>query len=69
MSGESEAKLRSLFNAAMATAPSVIFIDELDAIAPKRESVQREMEKRIVSQLISCMNGLISLIQFVICGE
>ena len=57
MSGESEAKLRALFMAALNTAPSIIFIDEIDAIAPKRETAQREMEKRIVAQLLSCMDG------------
>jgi ribosome biogenesis ATPase len=60
MSGESEAKLRSLFASAAAAAPSVIFIDEIDAIAPKRESAQREMERRIVAQLLVCLDDLSS---------
>jgi len=60
MSGESEAKIRALFDAAMSTAPSIIFIDEIDAIAPKRETAQREMEKRIVAQLLSCMDEISS---------
>ena len=58
MSGESEAKLRGLFAAAAAAAPCIIFIDEIDAIAPKRESAQREMERRIVAQLLACLDNL-----------
>eukprot|EP00742_Colponemidia_sp_Colp-10_P009527 GILJ01010394.1.p1 GENE.GILJ01010394.1~~GILJ01010394.1.p1 ORF type:complete len:911 (+),score=157.01 GILJ01010394.1:68-2800(+) len=58
MSGESEAKLRGLFQEAVAAAPSLIFIDEIDAITPKRETAQREMERRIVAQLLSCMDEL-----------
>ena len=38
-------------------APSIVFLDEIDVIAPKRETVQREMEKRIVAQLLTCMDG------------
>jgi ribosome biogenesis ATPase len=57
MSGESEAKIRSLFAEARKQAPSLIFIDEIDAIAPKREIAQREMERRIVAQLLTCMDG------------
>ena len=57
MSGESEAKIRALFAEAKSNAPSIIFIDEIDAIATKRESAQREMEKRIVAQLLTCMDG------------
>lgn len=58
MSGESEAKLRQLFKDAVENAPSLIFIDEIDAIAPKRENASREMEKRIVAQLLTCMDDL-----------
>lgn len=58
-SGESEAKIRALFASAQEQAPSIVFIDELDAIAGKRESAQREMEKRIVSQLLSCMDEIL----------
>jgi ribosome biogenesis ATPase len=58
MSGESEAKLRHLFAAAAAAAPAIIFIDEIDAITPKRETAQREMERRIVAQLLTCMDEL-----------
>ena len=58
MSGESEEKLRGLFRAAKRAAPSIIFIDEIDSIAPKRESTNRGMERRIVAQLIACMDSL-----------
>lgn len=58
VSGESEGKIRGLFNDAMALAPSIVFIDELDAIAPKRAEAQREMERRIVAQLLTCMDSL-----------
>ncbi len=56
--GESEKKIRDLFEEAEKTAPSIIFIDEIDAIAPKREEVQGEVERRVVSQLLSLMDGL-----------
>lgn len=58
MSGESEKKLRDIFEEAKTLAPCLIFIDEIDAITPKRESVQREMERRIVAQLLTCMDSL-----------
>ncbi|KAL9042109.1 MAG: hypothetical protein Q9214_003883, partial [Letrouitia sp. 1 TL-2023] len=58
MSGESEKALRSHFEEAKSIAPCIIFIDEIDAITPKRESAQREMEKRIVAQLLTCMDEL-----------
>ncbi len=58
MSGESEKALREHFEEAMRCAPCLIFIDEIDAITPKRESAQREMEKRIVAQLLICMDDL-----------
>ncbi|KIV79470.1 hypothetical protein PV11_07032 [Exophiala sideris] len=58
MSGESEKALRDHFNEAKKVAPCLIFIDEIDAITPKRESAQREMEKRIVAQLLTCMDDL-----------
>lgn len=61
MSGESEAKVRGLFQEAAAAAPCIIFIDEIDAIAPKRETAQREMERRIVAQLLTCMDDLSAL--------
>ena len=56
--GESEKKLRELFEKAQKEAPSVVFIDEIDAIAAKREEVQGETEKRIVAQLLTLMDGL-----------
>eukprot|EP01105_Mastigella_eilhardi_P001031 TRINITY_DN1130_c0_g1_i1.p1 TRINITY_DN1130_c0_g1~~TRINITY_DN1130_c0_g1_i1.p1 ORF type:complete len:881 (-),score=184.44 TRINITY_DN1130_c0_g1_i1:103-2487(-) len=60
MSGESEAKLRALFASAVAQAPCLVFIDEIDAITPKRDTAQREMERRIVAQLLTCLDGLTS---------
>ncbi|RLI05201.1 AAA family ATPase [Candidatus Bathyarchaeota archaeon] len=56
--GESEARLREIFQKAQENAPSIIFIDEIDAIAPKREEVVGEVEKRVVAQLLSLMDGL-----------
>ena len=58
MSGESEKALREYFEEAKNVAPCIVFIDEVDAITPKRESAQREMEKRIVAQLLTCMDEL-----------
>ncbi|RDY01837.1 Cell division control protein 48-like C, partial [Mucuna pruriens] len=54
VSGESEENIRELFSKAYKTAPSIVFIDEIDAIASKRENLQREMDKRIVTQLMTC---------------
>lgn len=56
--GESEERLRKLFAEAQENSPSIIFIDEIDAIAPKREEVTGEVEKRMVSQLLTIMDGL-----------
>jgi len=56
--GESEAKLREIFQQAQQNSPSIIFIDELDAIAPKREEVTGEVERRVVAQLLALMDGL-----------
>ncbi|MCD6523609.1 MAG: CDC48 family AAA ATPase [Thermococcus sp.] len=56
--GESEERLREIFKEAEENAPSIIFIDEIDAIAPKREEVVGEVEKRVVSQLLTLMDGL-----------
>jgi len=56
--GESEKKIRDIFEEAEKTAPTIIFIDEIDAIAPKREDVTGEVERRVVSQLLSMMDGL-----------
>jgi len=56
--GESEERLREVFKEAQENAPSIIFIDEIDSIAPKREEVTGEVEKRVVSQLLSLMDGM-----------
>ncbi|KAL5008322.1 hypothetical protein ScPMuIL_013903 [Solemya velum] len=58
VSGESEEKLREIFDKAAACAPSIIFIDEIDAITPKRETASKDMERRIVAQLLTCMDDL-----------
>ena len=58
MSGESEKALRDYFEEARRLAPCLMFIDEIDAVTPKREGAQREMEKRIVAQLLTCMDDL-----------
>ncbi|GMH13740.1 hypothetical protein Nepgr_015581 [Nepenthes gracilis] len=55
-SGALEENIRELFSKAYRTAPSIVFIDEIDAIASKRENLQREMEGRIVTQLMTCMD-------------
>ncbi|MCD6530729.1 CDC48 family AAA ATPase [Candidatus Bathyarchaeota archaeon] len=64
--GESEERLRDLFKEAQENAPSIVFIDEIDAIAPKREEVTGEVEKRVVSQLLTLMDGLESRGQLVV---
>lgn len=56
--GESEAHLRKIFQEAAAKGPSIVFLDEIDAIAPKRENVVGEVEKRVVAQLLALMDGL-----------
>ncbi|MDX2116344.1 MAG: CDC48 family AAA ATPase [Planctomycetota bacterium] len=56
--GESEAHLRKIFDEAARSAPSIIFLDEIDSIAPKRENTQGEVEKRVVAQLLALMDGL-----------
>ncbi|HAM56075.1 MAG TPA: AAA family ATPase, partial [Candidatus Rokubacteria bacterium] len=56
--GESEAHLRKIFEEATRKAPSIIFLDEIDAIAPRREQVLGEVEKRVVAQLLALMDGL-----------
>ncbi len=56
--GESEQRLRDIFKQAQEHAPSIVFIDEIDAIAPKREEVTGEVERRMVSQLLTLMDGL-----------
>jgi transitional endoplasmic reticulum ATPase len=66
--GESEAKLRALFDQARKSAPCILFLDELDAIAPKRENVQGEVEKRVVAQLLTLMDGLEGRGQVIVIG-
>ena len=66
--GESEKKIRDIFEDAEKNAPSIIFIDELDAIAPKREEVQGEVERRVVSQLLTMLDGLKSRGRIVVIG-
>jgi transitional endoplasmic reticulum ATPase len=68
--GESEARLRSLFEDAQAHAPAIIFIDEIDAIAPKREEMggEKQVERRVVAQLLSLLDGLESRGQIIVIG-
>ncbi|GCF08612.1 CDC48 family AAA ATPase [Dictyobacter arantiisoli] len=66
--GESESRLRSVFQEAQKRAPSVIFIDEIDALAPKRAETGGEVERRIVGQLLALMDGMESRGQVVIIG-
>ncbi|XP_058131256.1 nuclear valosin-containing protein-like isoform X3 [Dasypus novemcinctus] len=61
VSGESEQKLRELFEQAVSNAPCILFIDEIDAITPKREVASKDMERRIVAQLLTCMDDLNNL--------
>mmetsp|Transcript_43505 Transcript_43505/g.31326 ORF Transcript_43505/g.31326 Transcript_43505/m.31326 type:complete len:83 (+) Transcript_43505:817-1065(+) len=58
ISGSSEEKIRKLFNGVKEKAPAVVFIDELDSIAGKRENASKDMEVRIVAQISSCMDDL-----------
>lgn len=57
VSGESEERIRDLFDQAVSIAPCVLFIDEIDAITPNRNNAQREMERRIVAQLLTTLDG------------
>ncbi|MCZ6749211.1 MAG: AAA family ATPase [SAR324 cluster bacterium] len=66
--GESEAKLREIFEEAQRKAPSIIFLDEIDAIAPKRSEVTGEVEKRVVAQLLALMDGMVSRGEVVVIG-
>jgi transitional endoplasmic reticulum ATPase len=66
--GESEERLRQIFKEAEENAPSIIFIDEIDSIAPKREEVSGDVEKRIVSQLLTLMDGIKSRGKLVVIG-
>ncbi|MAG39996.1 AAA family ATPase [Candidatus Pacearchaeota archaeon] len=66
--GDSEKKIREIFDDAQKNSPSIIFIDEIDAIAPKREESQGEVERRVVSQLLTMMDGLASRGRVVVIG-
>ena len=66
--GESEKKIRDIFDEAEKNAPSIIFIDEIDALAPKREEVSGEVERRVVSQLLTMMDGMKSRGQVIVIG-
>ena len=66
--GESEAHLRNIFQEASEHAPAIIFLDEIDAIAPKREEVHGEVEKRVVAQLLALMDGLKSRGEVIVIG-
>ena len=66
--GESEEKLRNIFEQAEKNAPSIIFIDEIDSITPKRDEVSGEVERRIVAQLLSLMDGMSSRGKVVVIG-
>ena len=66
--GESEEKLREIFNEAKEKAPTIIFMDEIDAIAPKREEATNEVERRMVSQLLTLMDGMSSRGQVIVIG-
>ena len=68
LAGESESNLRKAFEEAEKNAPSIIFIDEIDSIAPKREKTQGEVEKRIVSQLLTLMDGMKARAHLVVIG-
>ncbi|MFH0949520.1 MAG: CDC48 family AAA ATPase, partial [Candidatus Aenigmatarchaeota archaeon] len=66
--GESEENLRKIFDEAEKTAPSIVFIDEIDSIAPKREEVRGEVEKRVVSQILTLLDGLKSRGKIIVIG-
>lgn len=66
--GESEERLREVFKEAEENSPSIIFIDEIDSIAPKREEVSGDVEKRVVSQLLTLMDGISSRGKIVVIG-
>jgi transitional endoplasmic reticulum ATPase len=66
--GESEARLREVFEEAARLAPAILFIDEIDAVAPKRAEVSGEVEKRVVAQLLSLMDGFVARGQVIVIG-
>src|SRR5437763_11122348 len=67
--GETEARLRDIFKEARDASPSIVFIDEIDAIAPKREEAFGDVEKRVVAQLLSLMDGMSERGQVIVLGE
>jgi AAA+ superfamily predicted ATPase len=66
VSGESEERIRDLFDQAAEIAPCILFLDEVDALAPNRHTAQREMERRVVAQLLSCLDGRFHLLFIII---
>jgi len=66
--GESEARLREIFDTASANAPSIIFLDEIDSISPKREDTNGDVEKRVVAQLLALMDGMKDRGQVIVIG-
>jgi len=66
--GESEKRLRNIFNEARRNAPTVLFIDEIDSLVPSREDVQGELEKRLVTQFLTLMDGLVDRGQVIVIG-
>ena len=66
--GESEKKIRDIFDEAEKTAPTIVFIDEIDAIAPKREETMGEVERRVVSQILTMMDGMKSRGKVIVIG-
>ena len=64
--GETEARLRDIFREARERAPSIVFIDELDALCPKRDKVQNEFEKRVVATLLTLMDGANTTVRLLI---
>ncbi|MBI2044288.1 CDC48 family AAA ATPase [Candidatus Pacearchaeota archaeon] len=66
--GESEKKIRDIFEEAEKTAPAIVFIDEIDAIAPKREETMGEVERRVVSQILTMMDGMKSRGKVIVIG-
>lgn len=65
VSGESEENIRNIFEKAIVNAPCILFIDEIEAISQRRETASKNMEHRIVTQLLSCFDGIYKLIKFI----
>jgi transitional endoplasmic reticulum ATPase len=68
MAGEAEANLRKSFEECEKNAPAILFMDEIDSIAPNREKSQGEVEKRVVSQMLTCMDGMGSKKEIIVIG-